>query len=591
MDDKYLYFGDVCLDGKLQCRESYDIGLQLYNRLPSITNDRDKRNKKAKSSWEAAHASETALKAFLIYTEFINMPIFNNPKTLNRSIEENRILLRSEKNKNGNTIDVYSMGFYPGYKEHNQIWRLLLDGRRKELPNLEQSKFSDSKSFGMISNMSVLLPSIQNIALDGDFRLDNNFIINDPIHTYDFNKAISGHDLFAYLKIQNPAIQGIINNDLFLLGNQFSKEEKIIGILEGYGNNSMQNNSNRENIYINSLTFPKRRFDWITGEEISDIDLKSILDFAKINLDIAEFKFPGDNIDKFEYITKLDFSEYNSTVFKFLDPVCKYYVKQYFTNEEINIIDYIAKNQCLTQSDIVMFLNMCVYYKYYIRVILQDKSEILNFDKSDHAKNLFVHTANMKSYDANGTSKLEDSPIFISNIGNISKVSEKIKQQNEKTTDKDNKKIEQENKNVNLDRLEIGNETSILRMIEQDECLRNTFGGGINTQSRILNSIYSALIKDGTEEIGFIMIVHNEKNGKDEIDIGVLQQHRSKGYATKALDLLKDVIVYNKLDVEVQTKKANKAAIQSLTKNGFTLCKSDDIYNYYTLKGDSVHKK
>jgi ribosomal protein S18 acetylase RimI-like enzyme len=197
----------------------------------------------------------------------------------------------------------------------------------------------------------------------------------------------------------------------------------------------------------------------------------------------------------------------------------------------------------------------------------------------------------MKSYDANGTSKLEDSPIFISNIGNISKVSEKIKQQNEKTTDKDNKKIEQENKNVNLDRLEIGNETSILRMIEQDECLRNTFGGGINTQSRILNSIYSALIKDGTEEIGFIMIVRNEKNGKDEIDIGVLQQHRSKGYATKALDLLKDVIVYNKLDVEVQTKKANKAAIQSLTKNGFTLCKSDDIYNYYTLKGDSVHKK
>ena len=71
MDDKYLYFGDVCLDGKLQCKESYEIAVQLYDKLPLTTSSRDKRNKKAKSSWEAAHASETALKAILNYTQFI----------------------------------------------------------------------------------------------------------------------------------------------------------------------------------------------------------------------------------------------------------------------------------------------------------------------------------------------------------------------------------------------------------------------------------------------------------------------------------------------------------------------------------------
>lgn len=441
MNDKYLYFGDVCLDGKIQCKESYDIGLQLYKELPLITNDRIKRNKKAKASWEAAHASETALKAFLIYTEFSNMPIFNNPKTINRSSGENSILLRSEKDKNGNIRDIYSMGFYPGYQEHNRIWRLLLDGRRDELSISEQSKFSDRKSFGMIGDPRILLPSIRQYALDGDLRLDSNFMINDPIHSYDFTKTISGHDVFAYLKIENPADQGIINNELFLLGNEFSKEEKIIGILEGYGNSVIQNNSNQENIYINSLTFPKRRFDWITGEEISDTDLKSILDFAKINLDIAEFKFPGEDIEKFKYITKLDFSEYNHTVFRFLDPVCKYYVKSYFTFEEINIIDSIAKIEKLKPSDIVMFVNMCVYYKYYIREILQDKSQILNFDKSEHARNLLVHTNNMKTYDANGTEKLEDSPTFTSNISNISKISEKIKKENYLQKLRKNKKI------------------------------------------------------------------------------------------------------------------------------------------------------
>ncbi|MBE6150010.1 MAG: hypothetical protein E7170_04745 [Firmicutes bacterium] len=429
MNDKYLYFGDVCIDGKIQCEESYKVGLQLYNELSSIEKERIKRGKKAKASWELAHASETALKAFLIYTEFTKMPIFNNPITINRNNGDNRILIRREKDRNQNITDVYSTGFYPGYKDNNEIWKKLLDGRRDELTPSEQSMFSDGKSFSMIGNPKTLLTSIRQNALEGDFRLDSNFMINDPIHSYDFTKNISGHDLFAYLKISNPTIQGIINNELFLLGDKFDKLEKIIGILEGYGNDSIQNNISQENIYTNSLAFPNHRFNWITGEDVDNDDLKNILDFAKINLDLAEFKFPGNDVDKFEHIVNLDFSEYNNTVFNCLDPICKYYVKQYFTNEEINTIDSIAKMKRLNPSDIVMFVNMCVYYKYNIRVILDEKSQLLNFDKSEHANNLLIHTNNMKTYDANGTRKLEDSSIFTSNIENISKVIEKIKQE------------------------------------------------------------------------------------------------------------------------------------------------------------------
>lgn len=148
-----------------------------------------------------------------------------------------------------------------------------------------------------------------------------------------------------------------------------------------------------------------------------------------------------------------------------------------------------------------------------------------------------------------------------------------------------------ENKDINLYRLVGREENEILLMIESDSDLRKTFKGKENTWSRIKCSEYSALIRNKKTPIGFIMIVYNGHTNKYEIDMGILKQYRNNGYGTKALDLLKDVILFNELKVEVQTKKTNKAAIQSIVKNGFVLCREDKFCNYYTLKEDSKQRR
>ena len=145
-----------------------------------------------------------------------------------------------------------------------------------------------------------------------------------------------------------------------------------------------------------------------------------------------------------------------------------------------------------------------------------------------------------------------------------------------------------ENKNdVNLCELRYNELVSILNMIETDQDLKDTFGGGGNTRSRLANSCYSAFIRNKTKPVGFIMVVYNERTSKYEIDMGVLKEHRNKGYGTRALDLLKDIILRESVRVEVQAKKTNEQAIKSIIKNGFVLCRQDKLYNYYILKEDS----
>ena len=144
---------------------------------------------------------------------------------------------------------------------------------------------------------------------------------------------------------------------------------------------------------------------------------------------------------------------------------------------------------------------------------------------------------------------------------------------------------------IRLNRLEDRDLNQILNMINSDEGLKTTFSGGGNTVQRVLDSVYAALIKNVNTTVGFVMITENPKNGKLEIDMGVLEKYRGMGYGTKAMELLKDIILYNELKVEVQIKKTNKAAIKSVLNNGFTLCKQDKLCNYYTVEEDSKHIK
>jgi len=145
--------------------------------------------------------------------------------------------------------------------------------------------------------------------------------------------------------------------------------------------------------------------------------------------------------------------------------------------------------------------------------------------------------------------------------------------------------------NVTLERLNGNDEAKILEIINSDANLKDTFSGERNTIYRILNSSYSALIKDNDETVGFIMMVNNDKTSSQEIDMGVLSQHRNKGYGTKALGLLKEKIIEQQVKVNIQIEKMNIAAIRTVVKNGFILSREDEKYSYYTIGEENEEKK
>ncbi len=145
--------------------------------------------------------------------------------------------------------------------------------------------------------------------------------------------------------------------------------------------------------------------------------------------------------------------------------------------------------------------------------------------------------------------------------------------------------------NVRLQQLEFGTESIVFQIINDDTVLKNTFGGGRNTLSRVANSDYTALIKVGKKTVGFVMLVHNDITDKYEVDIGITKEHRGKGYGSKALEKLKLIIQNCNLDVKVQTRNINESAIKIILKNGFVLCDRDEEFSYYTLPIEDSQKQ
>ena len=135
--------------------------------------------------------------------------------------------------------------------------------------------------------------------------------------------------------------------------------------------------------------------------------------------------------------------------------------------------------------------------------------------------------------------------------------------------------------------------TKIIDMIYKDIDLQMTFSGDKNTQSRLLNTKFSALIKKEDKDIGFVMIVHNARTNIDEIDMGILGKYRGKGYGSQALAQLKQIILNNseKLDIEIETKIVNEAAIRSVMKNGFELYRQSEECLYFRLPEETKKHK
>ena len=61
-------------------------------------------------------------------------------------------------------------------------------------------------------------------------------------------------------------------------------------------------------------------------------------------------------------------------------------------------------------------------------------------------------------------------------------------------------------------------------------------------------------------------------------------EYQNQGYGTKALTILKQIIETNNLDVSIQIKAHNIAAIKTVLSNGFVLVKNENNYNYYKNK-------
>ena len=144
--------------------------------------------------------------------------------------------------------------------------------------------------------------------------------------------------------------------------------------------------------------------------------------------------------------------------------------------------------------------------------------------------------------------------------------------------------------NVYLDRLDYDRQHEILDLIQSDATLREIFTGEKNTISRLLNACYVAFIKLDNEDIGFVMIVTNPRNNMNEIDMGIVEKHKGKGYGTLALGILKDIIIENGLEVSIQTSKENIAANKSIINNGFSLSRNDKDCNYYVLDSNSYKR-
>ena len=141
------------------------------------------------------------------------------------------------------------------------------------------------------------------------------------------------------------------------------------------------------------------------------------------------------------------------------------------------------------------------------------------------------------------------------------------------------------NNDITLKRLNYKEQWNVVDIIYSDDKLLETFGGYRNTKSRLINSNYVAFIQKKDKTIGFVMIVNNPKNNANEIDIGIIQRYRNKGYGTQALSILKSLILQNNLlNIKIQIKKENIAAIKSVLNNGFVLLNCDDECNYYTIQ-------
>ena len=90
------------------------------------------------------------------------------------------------------------------------------------------------------------------------------------------------------------------------------------------------------------------------------------------------------------------------------------------------------------------------------------------------------------------------------------------------------------------------------------------------------------------KRVGFIALVNSIHGNFYEIDMGVKKEYQGLGIGTQALSLLKRIVQKNNINIEIQVKNVNYAAIKTVLKNGFVLARQDKLYSYFSIDSKSI---
>ncbi len=143
-----------------------------------------------------------------------------------------------------------------------------------------------------------------------------------------------------------------------------------------------------------------------------------------------------------------------------------------------------------------------------------------------------------------------------------------------------------EENNINLYRCK-NSEVHWIKKFYYDQSISNTFAG--ERIDRLITSVATFIIKKDNEDIGFILIVP-EKDFYN-VDMGIITKYQNKGYGSKALGQLKEIIKRWKINnVILEVKVDNISANKSIISNKLKLYKTFNNKNYYVLNNPELER-
>ncbi|MBQ6476983.1 MAG: hypothetical protein IJI43_00920 [Bacilli bacterium] len=288
-------------------------------------------------------------KSNIVYDDFSRSPIFNQSSEQDVTVE-------------GKTFTAYPVG--------SPEWH----GAISALDGGNASKIiSDPKAI-----LKYIIPQSS-----GDPR---STLTNDPRFASSFQtldlatEKPTGHSLYAYYQLLGPIAKTLVNSEYYSYTNDEEKyaifalltDDSILGI--NSDNITTMPSELMNYLDSNKDASVKLRYSSTSARDVDEKDLKFIIEYFNSLLAVGNYRFPN-----YEKYANIDFDRYNCDdlnidEFSKLDRMQQYYLKNNFSNDELNEL-YKSMSD---SKDADIFLNMSIYLKNYVN----EKLKIdLNFDE------------------------------------------------------------------------------------------------------------------------------------------------------------------------------------------------------------------